>query len=211
MDTLYKGAYEVEVVYNYQGNFDKFIAYDEQIEIVEKETQIIRQTGKETKKLVEEEEKLNKIEEDIQHTSQAFEPMYAIIHFRTLKAKLAFLNHCKRFKLISSTGAAISRALCCTPTPPEKFLFLGKFPLYIRNNKLSRPEEINWRNIDLSGFSVFLRWFFSIVLVVFSIIITSAMIGFCTLYVASTSSCQNYSFTSTGNTLTDTTLIAAMG
>ncbi len=52
MDTLYKGAYEVEIVYNYQGNFDKFVAYDQQIEIVEKQTQIIRQTGKETKKLV---------------------------------------------------------------------------------------------------------------------------------------------------------------
>lgn len=62
----------------------------------------------------------------------------------------------------------------------------------IRNNKLSRPEEINWRNTDLSSFSLCVRFILAALLVVLSIAITSAMIGFCTLYVASTSSCQNY-------------------
>lgn len=117
--------------------------------------------------------------------------MYAIIHFRTLRAKLAFINHCKRFKLMKTTSQAIQRALCCTPLPPEKFLFLQKFPLMIRNSKLSRPEEINWRNIDLSSFSVVGRWLLSLLLVFIAVIITSALIGFCTLYVASTSSCSN--------------------
>lgn len=53
IDGLYKGAYEVEIVYNYNGNFDRFIEYDKQIEAVEKEHQIARQTGKESPKLVE--------------------------------------------------------------------------------------------------------------------------------------------------------------
>jgi hypothetical protein len=83
--------------------------------------------------------------------------------------------------------------------PPEKFLFLKKFPVMIRNNKLSRPEEINWRNIDLSSYSIFGRWVLSLLLVFLAIIITSAMIGFCTLYVASTSSCS-------GVVLPDTTI-----
>jgi len=52
---------------------------------------------------------------------------------------------------------------------------------------------------------------FSIVLVVISIAICSAMIGFCTLYVASTSSCQNYIFTSSGNTQTDVNTVKGMG
>lgn len=67
----------------------------------------------------------------------------------------------------------------------------------IRNSKLSRPEEINWRNIDLTGLSVAARWLGSLVLVVLAIIITSALIGFCTLYVASTSSCANVSLPDT--------------
>lgn len=159
---------------------------------MEKEKQIFKQTGKETSKLLETEKDLQEIEEKLQHISQAFEPIYAIIHFRTLRAKLAFVNHCKRFKLMKTTGYAIQRAICCTPMPPEKFLFLKKFPLIIRNNKLSRPEEINWRNIDLTNISIALRSIFSLVLVVLAIIITSALIGFCTLYVASTSSCQSY-------------------
>lgn len=37
-----------------------------------------------------------------------------------------------------------------------------------------------------------MRWFFSFLVVVISILITSALIGFCTLYVASLSSCQSY-------------------
>jgi hypothetical protein len=60
----------------------------------------------------------------------------------------------------------------------------------IKNNKLSRPEEINWRNIDLTSFSILGRWILSLFLVVLAVVITSAMIGFCTLYVASTSSCS---------------------
>jgi len=45
--------------------------------------------------------------------------------------------------------------------------------------------------MDLSNLSNIVRWSISIFLVIVSIIMTSAMIGLCTLYVASTSSCQN--------------------
>jgi hypothetical protein len=89
---------------------------------------------------VKEEKKLNEIEDELQKVSQAFEPLYAFIHFRTLKAKMAFLNHCKRFKLQNTFGQAFQRAICCTPEPPQRLLFLGKFPIMLRNAKLSRPE-----------------------------------------------------------------------
>ncbi len=72
--------------------------------------------------------------------SHAFEPMYAFVHFRTLRAKMTFLNHCKHFRLQNTTSDAIQRAICCTPHPPERLLFLGKFPVMLRNSKLSRPE-----------------------------------------------------------------------
>jgi hypothetical protein len=71
----------------------------------------------------------------------------------------------------------------------------------IRSNNLSRPEEINWRNIDLSKMSIFIRWTVSLLLVVISIAITSALIGICTLYVASTSSCQNVIYPQTTSLL----------
>lgn len=43
----------------------------------------------------------------------------------------------------------------------------------------------------MSSFSIAIRWILSLFLVFLAIIITSALIGFCTLYVASTSSCSN--------------------
>lgn len=124
--------------------------------------------------------------------SQVFQPMHALIHFRTLKAKIAFLNHCKRYKLMNSMGQAFARALCCTPRPPERLLFMGKFPLMIKNTKTSRPDEINWNNVDMTDCSRGVRWVVSILLVVLSILMTSALIGFCTLYVASSANCQGY-------------------
>lgn len=62
----------------------------------------------------------------------------------------------------------------------------------LKNTKISRPEEINWRNMDLTGASRGVRWVCSIICVVIAIAITSALIGFCTLYVASSSNCQKY-------------------
>lgn len=121
---------------------------------------------------------------------------------------MAFLNHCRRFKLQNTVGQAFQRAICCTPSPPERLLFLGRFPIMLRNAKLSRPEEINWRNIDISGLGRFVRWFFSIFFVVISIMITSSLIGLCTLYVASTSSCQDYT-TPTGSVAAQISTIIA--
>lgn len=58
---------------------------------------------------------------------------------------------------------------------------------------------MNWRNIDLSSCSIFTRWAISLILLFLCIAITSALIGFCTLYVSSLSSCQ-------GVTLPDTSI-----
>jgi hypothetical protein len=193
VDALYKGAYEVEVVYNYHGNFSRFLEYDEKIEEVEKEHQVIKQTGKSTTRLLALEQELEVMEEELLHVSQIFEPMYAYLHFRTLKAKITFLNHCRHFRLQSTTGQALLRALCCTPQPPENRLFLGKHPLMVHNSRLSRPEEVNWQNIDMTRLSRFVRGLLSLVVVALAILVCSALIGVCTLYVASSSNCQNYS------------------
>ena len=64
----------------------------------------MKQTNNVSKKLAEEEKKLKDMENELRNISQTFMPKYAIIHFRTLKAKLNFINHCKRFKLINSFG-----------------------------------------------------------------------------------------------------------
>lgn len=51
IDMQYQGAFQVESVYNYSGQFDLFVEYDEQIEKVEKYSQIFKQTGKQEEKL----------------------------------------------------------------------------------------------------------------------------------------------------------------
>lgn len=138
------------------------------------------------------ENKLVKLEDELKLTSSAFEPMFAFVHFRTLKAKVAFLNHCRHFKLTSSVGQGCLRALCCTPPPPERTLFQGRFPVMIKNTRISRPEEINWNNMDMSGLTRFVRGTCSVLFVIVCIAITSGLIGLCTLYVATSSNCQNY-------------------
>ena len=135
------------------------------------------------------------------HLSQAFEPLFAYIHFRTLKAKIAFLHHCKTFRLQKTLGQSCARALCCAAEPPERQLFLGKFPVMVKDTRISRPEEINWRSMDMSGLSRLLRVVCSLVVVVLAILVCSALIGFCTLYVASSSNCQSY-VAPTGATVT---------
>ena len=127
--------------------------------------------------------------------------MFAYIHFRTLKAKIAFLNHCKTFRLQKTLGQSCARSLCCAAQPPERQLFLGKFPVMIKDTRISRPEEINWRSMDMSGLSRVLRMVCSLVVVVLAILVCSVLIGFCTLYVASSSNCQNY-VAPTGATVT---------
>lgn len=129
----------MEVVYNYNGNFNNFINYEELIEKVEKEVQVIKQTGKDTDKLAEMEKELEKVEAELKQLSGTFQPMYAFIHFRTLKAKIAFLNHCRHFKLTNSFGQGCLRALCCTPHPPERTLFQGRFSPMLKNTRISRP------------------------------------------------------------------------
>jgi hypothetical protein len=79
-------------------------------------------------------------------------------------------------------------------------MFLGKFPIMVKDHKISRPEEINWKNCDMSGVSRFVRSLCSLLLVVIAILICSALIGICTLYVASSANCQKY-VSPTGTTI----------
>ena len=53
IDGLYRGAYEVEIIYDYKRNFSTFIDYDEAIEQVEKEKQVLKQTDKDNEDLIE--------------------------------------------------------------------------------------------------------------------------------------------------------------
>jgi hypothetical protein len=124
--------------------------------------------------------------------SQVFQPTYAIIHFRTLRSKFNFINFCRRHSLIDSFSNNLSRTICCTRLPPTSQLFMGTHALMIKSNNLSRPEQINWANHDISGCSKVVRAIISILLLIIAIAITSSCIALCTLYVSSTSACTNY-------------------
>ena len=132
--------------------------------------------------------------------SQVFQPTYAIIHFRTLRDKFNFINFCRRHSLIDKFSNNLTRTICCARLPPKSQLFLGTTALTIKSNNLSRPEQINWANHDISGCSKILRGILSIVLLIIAIVITSSCIALCTLYVSSISACANYN---PNTTLTD--------
>ncbi len=88
-----------------------------------------------------------------------------------------------------------TKFICCQANPPANQLFMGKTPLIIKSMNLSRPEQINWQNLDISVCSRFLRFIFSILFLVIAILITTSLIALCTLYVSSTSACSNYDTT----------------
>lgn len=62
----------------------------------------------------------------------------------------------------------------------------------IESVNLSRPETINWDNVDISACSYFVRFVFSILFIIISIFITSSLIALCTLYVSTSSNCGSY-------------------
>lgn len=67
----------------------------------------------------------------------------------------------------------------------------------IESVNLSRPQTINWNNVDISKGSYFCRFIFSILFIAIAIFITSSLITLCTLYVTTSSNCGSYDDTTT--------------
>lgn len=60
----------MEVVHNYRRNFSKFVALEEQLEKVEKERQVLKQTDKSNDDLIEYEKELEAVEQEVAEVSQ---------------------------------------------------------------------------------------------------------------------------------------------
>lgn len=150
------------------------------------------QTGKSNEEFLKIEKEIAELEDELSKIAEDFEPYEAIIHFETIKAKHKFIRFCKNYALIDKFSYALKRFFCCQHLPPQGRLFMGKEALMIKNMNLSRPEQMNWPNLDISGCSRIFRWIFSILFVLIAILITSSAIALCTLYVSSTSACTNY-------------------
>lgn len=55
----------MEVVHNYRRNFSKFVALEEQLEKVEKERQVLKQTDKSNDDLIDYEKELEAVEQEV--------------------------------------------------------------------------------------------------------------------------------------------------
>ena len=102
------------------------------------------------------------------------------------------MNVCKKYGLVNKLWASFKRCICCMPGLPEKLKFNHKDDLMIESVNLSRPETINWDNVDISSGSYALRFCFSILFIAISIFITSSLITLCTLYVSTSSNCGSF-------------------
>lgn len=60
----------MEVVHNYRRNFSKFVALEEQLEKVEKERQVLKQTDKSNDDLIDYEKELEAVEQEVAEVSQ---------------------------------------------------------------------------------------------------------------------------------------------
>lgn len=67
----------------------------------------------------------------------------------------------------------------------------------INSNNLARPDQINWNNLDITFISKAARLIISLIFIIITMFITSSLICFCTLYVSSSASCNDYDISTT--------------
>jgi hypothetical protein len=80
---------------------------------------------------------------------------------------------------------------CCIHEPEGKYLFKGG-KLMISSERVPSPEDINWGTFDISLTSRFLRGLLSFFVILIFLGVSCAIIGMCSIYIAShASDCDN--------------------
>ena len=98
------------------------------------------------------------------------------------------LNYFNDHYLFSNAGHAFNRSLCCCciDDVEPKYLFKGE-KLYIKNEKVPEPEDINWENHQIGCCSKFCRVLFGCLIFLIFLAISCTIIGMCSLYISANS------------------------
>lgn len=84
------------------------------------------------------------------------------------------------------------KCFTCTDNLPINYRYDPNDQWLIERVKLGKPEDIIWENVDVTTCNWIVRRIIGIILLIISLFITSGLICISTLYIATTSSCSDY-------------------
>ena len=73
---------------------------------------------------------------------------------------------------------------CCVDDPEPKYLFKGQ-KLYIKNEKVPEPEDLNWDSFEVGCCSQFCRVMVAIIVILVFLAISCSIIGVGSIYISS--------------------------
>ena len=83
-------------------------------------------------------------------------------------------------------GFARSICCCCVDDPEPKYLLKGQ-KLFVKNDKVPEPEDINWENYEIGTCSKCCRVFFAIFIILVFLALSCTIIGLCSIYISANS------------------------
>lgn len=94
-------------------------------------------------------------------------------------------------------GCVRSICCCCVDDPEPKYLFKGQ-KLYIKNEKVPEPEDINWDSFEVGCCGKFCRVLVSVLVILVFLALSCTIIGLCSIYISSNSiDCTNVTIPAT--------------
>ena len=91
----------------------------------------------------------------------------------------------------NSHGCFRATCCCCIDDPQPKYLYKGK-KLYVKNERVAEPEDINWDSYEVGFCGKIIRVLISTVIILVFLAVSCTIIGLCSIYISSHSvSCEN--------------------
>lgn len=112
----------------------------------------------------------------------------AYIHYQYEKSKVEMLTYFNKHYLFNTNlhGCARSICCCCVDDPEPKYLFKGQ-KLFVKNDKVPEPEDINWDSVEVGVCGKICRVLVAILVILIFLGISCTIIGLCSIYISANS------------------------
>lgn len=184
----------------YDGKLKYFEELDElEEEVKEEELEIILGSGDQEslRSLKHEKDELNKYINTLRIQPSVTS---AFIHYQFEKSKIEMLTYFNDHYLFHNRKShSVMRSICCCciDDPEPKYLFQGH-KLYVRNDKVPEPEDLNWDSFEVSTCSKIFRVMAAILIIVLFLAVSCSIISLCSVYISSRANdCQGVTIPST--------------
>jgi hypothetical protein len=119
-------------------------------------------------------------------------PQYLVVHFERISDRIAYENMFINRHLVNTVGQKFLKCMTCSDPLPLNYRYEINEEWLVDHIKLGKPDDIIWENMDYGPCQWIIRRVIGILLMLVSLFITSSLICLSTLYIATTSSCVDY-------------------